>query len=300
MSSSDRSRTRRKRKTGRLIFLLFLTVLLIAVPLEFYLSNNVIHSQKPVLHIARMPESFDGLKILHLSDLHEKTFGKDNKDLLRLAERAAPDIIAVTGDLYQSENGVEYTRTLFSDLTAIAPVYYVTGNHEWNAEWVALRSGQPSVKERVDAVMDELGVTRLDSDFVLLEKDGQKMVLAGLCDRNGPAGVLTAAGLYTRIMEEYGSVFTVLLSHRYELLEDYSAAGYDIVLAGHSHGGVVRLPFTDGLIGPGGREFFPEHTAGVYIQGETTMFVSRGMGDTDFPRFLNRPDMPLLTLSCRQ
>jgi predicted MPP superfamily phosphohydrolase len=171
-------------------------------------------------------------------------------------------------------------------LAEIAPVYFVTGNHEWD-------SGE--VRELLDA-LPEYGVTVLRNQCATIERGGAELVLLGLDDRNGPADMPRPPEIFERLRAKYGDAFVVTLVHRNDYLPTLSELGADLVLCGHAHGGIVRLPFTDGLIGPA-REWFPTYTDGLYTLGETTMLVSRGVGNhTGYPRFLNNPHLPVAVL----
>jgi hypothetical protein len=289
----------KKGRRGCLVPSALLAALLFWVPLELYLSNNVLKTEEVTVLSDRLPAPFDGFRILHLSDLHEKTFGKDNEDLISRAKKASPDIIAITGDLLDTEDGLAYAEKLLPELTAIAPVYYVTGNHEWAADGKTAYLGNNRLIARLERTVSDSGAVWLDSDFTRLEKGGAGIILAGLCDPINRSAPKIHDLRQTVESEHGGEPFSILLSHRYEL--DYTDAGFDVVLAGHAHGGVVRLPFTDGLIGPGPpqRTWFPKGTSGVTQRGGTQVVVSRGLGDTYAPRFLNRPQALVVVLGMR-
>ena len=106
----------------------------------------------------------------------------------------------------------------------------------------------------------------------------------------------TVQELADQVRQEQGAVYEILLSHRNNHYEQYTQARVDLTLAGHAHGGLIRLPGTDGLVGPK-RELFPQYTAGLYDLSYGQMVVSRGLGN-QFPcfRLLNRPDVPLVVL----
>ena len=175
-------------------------------------------------------------------------------------------------------------------LAAIAPTYYVTGNLEWAV------GGVPRLK----GILTECGVTVLSNQYVTLERNGDSLVLAGVDDPNGYADQKTPEELYGEIQREAGDLCTILLAHRNDRFDQYAAAGYDLVISGHAHGGIVRLPFTDGLLGTD-RKLFPTWTAGVYTLGDSTLFVSRGLGNNTVPihgfRLFNRPDLAVLELT---
>ena len=179
--------------------------------------------------------------------------------------------------------------------TVIAPIYYVTGNHEANI------TQYDDLKERLEAV----GVIVLEDEGVLLEREGKQLSLIGLSDPDftikgdlfGEVPAMVATKLKGMEIQE---TYTILLSHRPELFETYVYCGIDLVLSGHAHGGQFRLPFVGGLIAPN-QGFFPKYDAGVYKEGNTDMVVSRGIGNSIIPiRFNNRPEIVLVTLEANK
>ena len=237
-----------------------------------------------------LPDGFEGLRIVQISDLHGHEYGQDSEALLALVAQQAPEFIVVTGDLIDQESHLAMVPALARGLAAIAPTYYVTGNHEWAV------GGVPRLK----GILTECGVTVLSNQYVTLERNGDSLVLAGVDDPNGYADQKTPEELYGEIQREAGDLCTILLAHRNDRFDQYAAAGYDLVISGHAHGGIVRLPFTDGLLGTD-RKLFPTWTAGVYTLGDSTLFISRGLGNNTVPihgfRLFNRPDLAVLELT---
>ena len=240
--------------------------------------------------VANLPAAFAGLRIVHLSDLHGHIYGENSQRLLNLVAQQQPEVIVITGDLIDQESQLEMVPALARGLAGIAPTYYVTGNHEWAVGKVR------TLKD----LLTQCGVQVLSNEYVTLERDGATLALAGVDDPNGYAGQKTAQELRQEIEQEVGPVCTLLLAHRNDRFDQYAAAGYDLVLSGHGHGGIVRLPFTDGLLGTN-RKFFPTWTSGVYTLGESTLFVSRGLGNNTVPisgfRLFNRPELAVLELT---
>lgn len=243
------------------------------------------------VELTALPSGFDGYTIVHLSDLHGHEYGENSAGLLAQVEEQRPDLIVVTGDLIDRESQFQMVGPLARGLPAIAPTYYVTGNHEW-----ALGTG--AVK-RLKALLADNGVTALSNQYELLERNGDEIVLAGVDDPNGYADQKTPAELYAQIEAAAPGRFTLLLAHRNDRFGQYANAGYDFVLSGHGHGGIVRLPFVGGLLGTD-RRFFPPWTSGVYTLGDSTLFVSRGLGNNTVPfqgfRIFNRPELAVVTL----
>ncbi len=241
--------------------------------------------------LAGLPEGFDGYRIVHLSDLHGHEYGEGSRELLALVREQGPDLIVMTGDMIDQEGQLQMIPALAKGLAAIAPTFYVTGNHEW-----ALGTG--AVK-KLKSLLSQCGVAVLSNQYEVLERNGSRIVLAGVDDPNGYADQTTPEGLYARIGGSAPGLFTVLLAHRNDRFGQYAAAGYDFVLSGHGHGGIVRLPFVGGLVGTS-RQFFPKWTSGLYTVGDSTLFVSRGLGNNTVPfrgfRVFNRPELAVITL----
>lgn len=290
MMTMSRTQRRHRRRWPRVLAVL----LVLAVAGGFWLNWQFWGLQVTETEVAlsRLPEGFDGLRIVHLSDLHGHEYGENSQTLLDKVAEQKPDLIVMTGDMIDQEGQLTMIPALARGLADIAPTYYVTGNHEW-----ALGS---SVTLRLKGILEQCGVTVLSNQYEVLERNGSWLVLAGVDDPNGFADQTTPEELYAAIQAQYPSVFTMLLAHRNDHFDQYAAAGYDLVLSGHGHGGIVRLPFTDGLLGTN-RRLFPTWTAGVYTLGDSTLFVSRGLGNNTVPmpgfRLFNRPDLAVLVLS---
>lgn len=237
-----------------------------------------------------LPAGFDGYKIVHLSDLHGHQYGEDSGELLDRVREEGPDLIVITGDLIDQESQLAMVPALARGLAAVAPAYYVTGNHEWAAK----------VVRELEPMLEENGVTVLANRYVMLERGGSRLALLGAEDPNGYADQKTIVQLANEVRAQEGAhTYQLLLSHRNNLYEKYATAGVDLTLSGHAHGGFIRLPGTDGLLGhsPEGLKIFPSYTAGLYPLKHGVLAVSRGLGNQPPTfRLFNRPDVPLVVL----
>ena len=239
----------------------------------------------------QLPDSFDGFKIAVVSDLHNARFGRDNSQIVRKIEEEHPDIIAITGDLVDANRtDMETAIALVHKLMQLAPCYYVTGNHE---AWIGK---QFSVLEEM--LLAE-NVQILHDEVIRLERDGQTIQLAGLDDPDFTERdtVVQQSLLQTKLNQmNLSEEYCILLSHRPETFEAYVEENIDLVLSGHAHGGQFRLPFIGGIVAPD-QGLFPKYTAGKYIRNNTTMIVSRGVGNSIIPvRFNNRPEIVVIEL----
>ncbi|WP_312645313.1 metallophosphoesterase [Hydrogenoanaerobacterium sp.] len=216
---------------------------------------------------------------------------KSSKDLDKV-KNASPDIIVVTGDLIDRRKYDLATATTFIfGAVKIAPVYYVSGNHEaWSDKY----------REIQKSLMDA-GVQVLDNSAVKLSSGGGSIELLGVKDPD----FLTfdyMDGTNTEELSEQlrkwdaNDGFKILLSHRPELFDLYCESNIDLIFTGHAHGGQFRIPFLGGLVAPD-QGLFPKYTSGYYTKNASTMFVSRGLGNSVIPiRIFNRPEIVVVTL----
>lgn len=270
--------------------LLFLLALAVLAGLYIRWGNTALQTAAFSPALRDLPPGFDGCRFVVLGDLHATYFGENNQDLLETVRAQEPEYIFLVGDLLDAFRDVPqgYAAETAAGLAAIAPTCYVTGNHEWAIGDV------PELKETLEAQ----GVTVLSNEFVTLERNGDHVVLAGIDDPNGYADQKPPETLAEEVLAACGEdAFWMLLAHRNNYFpEEYSLLGADLVISGHGHGGVIRLPFTDGLVSTD-RTFFPSYTAGLYEENGSTLFVTRGLGNTGLSfRLFNRPEVAVVTL----
>lgn len=279
------------------IVLCTLTALLLVLAVWTIWGNSALTVSTVVVTTDSVPAVFSGFRIAQVSDLHNAEFGENNARLLELLSESGPDIIVITGDLVDSgHTDIDIAIRFAEEAARIAPVYYVTGNHEARlSQYDRLRNG-----------LEAAGVSMLEDRAVELERDGEKITLAGLSDpdftvRGDIFGEIPAM-VSTKLesLADTESSYTILLSHRPELFESYASSGIDLVLSGHAHGGQFRLPFIGGLVAPN-QGLFPKYDAGVYMESSTQMVVSRGIGNSIIPvRFNNRPEIVIVELFAGQ
>ena len=240
-----------------------------------------------------VPQNFHGFRIAQVSDLHNAEFGEGNSKLIQLLSQTEPDIIVLTGDLIDSrQTDIKIALAFAQEAMKIAPVYFVSGNHEARvSEYEDLKMG-----------LAEAGVIVLENQKVEITREGESITLMGIDDPSFQENYLfgDSEGVAKQAIETLLRVsdgYTVLLSHRPELFELYVETGMDLVFSGHAHGGQFRLPFIGGLVAPN-QGFFPKYDAGLFSEENTTLIVSRGVGNSIVPvRFNNRPEIILVTLS---
>ena len=268
--------------------------IVIGLVLFFNYQNNSITINEIEFKNDNIPDSFKGYKILQISDLHNKEFGKEQETILSKINKINPDIIVVTGDLIDSKNtNVDVAMKLINKAINISPIYYISGNHEaWSTSYNELKSK-----------LEDSGVIVLENEKTQLLKGRDTIDIIGLSDTSFiNSDLLEYAGnvkteKLLNTLSENSSNFKILLSHRPELFDTYSNSSVDLVFSGHAHGGQFRLPFIGGLVAPD-QGFFPKLTEGIHTSNNTTMVISRGLGNSIIPiRLFNRPELVVVTLS---
>lgn len=224
------------------------------------------------------------VRLAVLTDLHSCAYGEGQRDLLEAVEEQDPDLVLLGGDIVDDDLAMDPERamTAAAALAARWPTCYVTGNHEF---W----SGRAA---EIKAELAGLGVTVLEGAWVTVDVRGQNIRICGIDD---PAvGEETWGEQLEQVSAAVdGTVFSVLLTHRPERVEDYAGRGFDLVLAGHAHGGQWRLPgLINGLIAPN-QGLFPQYAGGRYDLGDTALIVSRSLAreSTRVPRIFNPPEL---------
>lgn len=282
-------------KKKKFILLAVVAAVLIALVIWIAWGNTALELNTYAVTSSRLPQSFDGYRIAHISDLHNAEMGEDNEKLLTMLREADPDMIAITGDLIDSRNtNVEIALQFAQEAMKIAPCYYVSGNHEARVnEYEELKTGLISA-----------GVIILEDAQTEISIEGQTIMLIGVNDPSFKTDYLfgdseTVMNAKLTELHTDGEAFTILLSHRPELFDAYAEHDVDLVLSGHAHGGQFRLPFIGGVVAPN-QGLFPEYDAGIYTDGNTNMLVSRGVGNSILPfRINNRPEVILIELQTK-
>lgn len=298
------------------ILFFFLAVLGTAVYL--YTQNNWLELTEWEVSSSKIPQYFNNYKILQISDLHSKTFGKDNDKLLEMVDQAAPDLIVLTGDMlnFAKDDGQVFLG-LARKLVPHYRICYISGNHEQALSLKASRDNLFWFPEYL-AQLESLGVTILNNNRITLQDPGNRsknnesrINIFGLeiplwfYEKSYKAN----SNLISFNLAEMASImgrgcpqeeFNILLTHNPLYFPVYKEWGADLILAGHLHGGAVRIPFVGGLFSPD-RTFFPRYDAGSFFIGQSVMIVNRGLGSGGAElRIHNRPEITVVTLKSEQ
>ncbi len=280
-------------KINKKIFGILLIVLVIAVGALYGYNcyqNGVLQLTRYVIADEKIPESFDGYTMLVIADIHNAPFARDFEELFR---ENKPDVVLFAGDMVSlpSDNlqNVKKVAKVFDGI----PMYAVSGNHE------SQNYGAATILEELSHV----GVVSLDDAVVKLERDGEYIVLAGLSDPKNDYVMAhqyeNAKEMTAHLFENEEDAFKILVNHRSDMYPALKSAGADLIVSGHLHGGLVKLPLLGRMIGKNG-ELFPEYAYGLYEgeTGEADMIVSGGCDlNRRRMRIFNPPEAVMVTLS---
>lgn len=269
---------------GVLMGLLLLLALCVAdSKYNFELTEYKISSDK-------LPEEFSGFRIVQISDLHGSRFGAENRRLVEAVIAQKPDLIALTGDLITTGADLPAVEELLRGIAGIAPAYFVCGNHEWASGCV----------DELTAMMERYGVRYLSNEYEPLSRGRARIIVAGAEDPNGRADMPKPDEFIAQLRQEYPEDFVLMLGHRNFWVQQYPALPVDLILSGHAHGGIVRMPFVGGLLDVQHR-LGAQYEKGLYASGSYVMAVSRGLGNSIIvPRLFNRPELVTIVLESAQ
>lgn len=278
-----------------MIYILALVIVLV----NFYISNNSIDVINYKIKSNKIPDSFKNFRILQLSDLHDKQFGKDNFKLIKKIDNINPDIIVITGDVLLRKK-VNYN--IFLNLAAVLvkkyKIYFIVGNHEQR-----IRVKDKRLYDFIKT-LKSMGIIVLNNKKIKLIKNDSHINLYGFrinlkYYRYGlfyKKPHFETQDIKNKLGDLDETKFNILLAHNPLYFENYAQWGADLTLSGHVHGGMIHLPFIGGLLSPE-RKFFPKYSAGKYKIGNSIMIVSKGLGSGVIHfRLFNKPDLSVITL----
>lgn len=282
-------KTKGKKHRGRGCLTALIILALIAAAAAFLIKDSREDLEISRYEVAsqKLPESFDGFKIVQLSDLHGAEFGEDGMELVDKVKELEPDIIALTGDFVTDEGDLAAVKKLAGRLTELCPVYFVSGNHEFGS----------GLAIKVRNILERAGVKYLSNEYLTISRGDDEILLGGVEDPLAYADMLSPDELAQKMNDAAPDAFKILLGHRNYWMTEYPELPVDLIFCGHAHGGLIRIPGVGGLIGTD-RRLFPDFDAGQFNNGRYTLIVSRGLGNSvSIPRVFNRPEIVCVELS---
>ena len=265
-------KTKRHLNKSSKIVLVIAIVLILLIIAELIRSNSYIEVESFEYKNASLPESFDGVRIVSVTDYHNHGGAYEDR-LIDKIKAQSPDYIFLVGDIIDSRlTDFDVLESFLNKCTKIAPCYLCYGNHE-------LRKSDEEINKYND-IAAKAGVTILDNELIPLEREGRTVYLAGLTSMGGIVDV-------TETAKALDKSAPLLCIHHYpenfkELSNDFEDMGFEssLFFCGHAHGGLIRIPFTRiGAVAPG-QGILPEYTGGEYFSGSSEMLLSRGCGNS--------------------
>ncbi|MBO5197343.1 MAG: metallophosphoesterase [Lachnospiraceae bacterium] len=262
-------------------------------------ENHRLITENYTFSFRNLPKAFDGSRFVFLTDLHNNQFGENNETLFVEIQRAKPEALFIGGDMIVGRRPEQNDRTkeFVKRLAAEYPIYYTYGNHEANQRYAA--DGGAEAMEHYEKELTAAGVRFLHNETVCLERNGERIAITGMelppiYYKRGKVQKMEADVLESLAAKP--EEFTILLAHTPFYFRNYTDWGADLVLSGHVHGGMVKLPLIGGVASPQ-YTLFPEYDSGVYTQENTRMLLSRGLGLHTIPiRVFNRPELSAIQL----
>lgn len=282
-------KTKGKKHRGRGCLTALIILALIAAAAAFLIkdSRDDLEISRYEVKSQKLPESFDGFKIVQLSDLHGAEFGEDGMELVEKVKELEPDIIALTGDFVTDEGDLAAVEKLAARLVKLCPVYFVSGNHEFGS----------GLAVKVRNILERAGVKYLSNEYLTISRGEDGILLGGVEDPLAYADMLSPDELAQKMNDAAPDAFKILLGHRNYWMTEYPELPVDLIFCGHAHGGLIRIPGVGGLIGTD-RRLFPDFDAGQFNNGRYTLIVSRGLGNSvSIPRVFNRPEIVCVELT---
>lgn len=282
-------KTKGKKHRGRGCLTALIILALIAAAAAFLIKDSREDLEISRYEVAsqKLPESFDGFKIVQLSDLHGAEFGEDGMELVDKVGSLEPDMIALTGDFVTDEGDLAAVEKLAARLVKLCPVYFVSGNHEFGS----------GLAVKVRNILERAGVKYLSNEYLTISRGEDEILLGGVEDPLAYADMLSPDELAQKMNDAAPDAFKILLGHRNYWMTEYPELPVDLIFCGHAHGGLIRIPGVGGLIGTD-RRLFPDFDAGQFNNGRYTLIVSRGLGNSvPIPRVFNRPEIVCVELS---
>lgn len=282
-------KTKGKKHRGRGCLTALIILALIAAAAAFLIkdSREDLEISRYEVNSKKLPESFDGFKIVQLSDLHGAEFGEDGMELVDKVGSLEPDMIALTGDFVTDEGDLAAVEKLAARLVKLCPVYFVSGNHEFGS----------GLAVKVRNILERAGVKYLSNEYLTISRGEDEILLGGVEDPLAYADMLSPDELAQKMNDAAPDAFKILLGHRNYWMTEYPELPVDLIFCGHAHGGLIRIPGVGGLIGTD-RRLFPDFDAGQFNNGRYTLIVSRGLGNSvSIPRIFNRPEIVCVELS---
>lgn len=274
------------------------------------LSNKNIKITKYIVKSSKIPAPFNNFKILQISDIHAKVFGENNSELINKIYKSRPDIIVITGDaISRRQTDIQPFISFLGTIAADFRVYYVYGNHELDNDIIYTEEYNKMLKNTGAVLINDKKISIYKSDSEYINLYGIVLGLEeyiGIKSQDHKGEFVGNKNLLHDNFDRLNkNEYNILLAHNPTRFKAYASFGFDLILSGHMHGGMIRLPFFGGFLSPE-QEFFPEFDKGKFVtynkekNVNSTMIVNSGLGNGTFPvRFFNPPEIAEIILKTK-
>lgn len=293
--------------------------IILFVALWAFIEQKLLVTTKYTICSTKLPKQLDQTNFVVLADLHNNTFGKRNIRLINQIKKLSPDFILVAGDMINKKAPCypSHAYTLLEQLAKSYPIYYAYGNHELRMEQYLDLVSEHKLSSDVKHIkylhstwvefkkhLSDAGVIFLKNESVFVNKNNCRLRITGFSieqkyfDRNKK---LKMEDGYLEELVEASTTgeYQILIAHHPFYLKSYAKWGADVILSGHVHGGMVRLPGVGGILSPQAK-FFPKYQSGIYTEDGKYLVVSRGLGSHSImPRLFNIPELVSVNLKIK-
>jgi len=268
-------------------------IIILASALIYILISHITISTKTYIVTSPLLNEGSSIKIILIADLHNSIFGRNQSILINKIMDINPDLIIMAGDIYDSVSKMTGVSLLLSGIAGTAPIYFVTGNHEY-------------LGRNIRAIRDELisyGVIILSDNYEIININNNEIVIAGTEDpykrfyETPNYNQIGSMEMAFRELDEY-SLFKIFTAHRPEMINEYLKFSFNLILTGHTHGGQIRIPFIMNGLFASNQGFFPKYAGGIYLHDKVTHIISRGLSINHprIPRIFNPPELVSIIL----
>lgn len=251
------------------------------------IEHEAIKIVERTICINDLPDGLEGFRIAHISDLHGKRFGRNNTNLAKLIDSCNPNVLCMTGDMVSGKRDEgKALLELAMNLSGRYPKLYVSGNHENRSSWLNEKTNRTAFLKS----LEENGISFLDGSSYCI--DGLPICFHGIRDSREKN-----VDLCDTLGQKTDGTIDIDLIHRPLRFEAAAKAGYDLILSGHLHGGVIRLPLAGGVLSPD-KELFPRYDKGLFYDFGSILHITSGLGNTRiYPKLMNRPEIVVIRLA---
>jgi predicted MPP superfamily phosphohydrolase len=301
-----------------MVYFIAAVILIMILLIWIFIEQELLVTTQYNITSDKLGKDFDNTRFVVLADLHNHCFGKQNQRLVNKIDALTPDFIIAAGDIITKRERCipSSAATLMQTLAKKYTVYYAYGNHEQdfedhvssfnksNRDGIERQNYETSYSTWVEYknLLKASGIILLDNQKITLIRNGSRLNIAGVslplsCYVKHKTAVIQSEYLDTLFGRNRGLAYDILIAHNPMYFKNYVQWGADLILSGHVHGGLVRLPFLGGLISPQVR-LFPKYDSGIYCYNDQNMIISRGLGSHSIMfRLFNPPELVCILLS---